>query len=101
MDTKTLISQAHARFEHNSAKQHLKEKYQAKLIVANQGGLWKVTPEVIGFLSSSIDIELVLLDSYENPVKVNRTELLECLSNLYKNVMNDWYEEYQTIRKLR
>ena len=41
MDTKTLITEAKARFAHNSAKDYLKEKYDAKLLVAEQGGLWK------------------------------------------------------------
>ena len=52
MDTKTLISEAKARFNHNSAKAYLKEKYEAKLLVAEQGGLWKADQQTITFLAT-------------------------------------------------
>ena len=68
MDTKILISEAKARFNHNSAKAYLKEKYDAKLLVADQGGLWKADPQTITFLSSSLNKEIVLIDTFDNPV---------------------------------
>jgi hypothetical protein len=101
MDTKALIREAHARFDHNHAKQLLKEKYQAKLLVANQGGLWKVTPELLVFVDSADSSELILLDSYENPIKVDRNQLLSSLRDTYNNVMLEWHEEFQTLRHKR
>jgi len=41
MDTTKLISDAKARFSHNSAKAYLNEKYNGKLLVAVQNGLWR------------------------------------------------------------
>ena len=52
MDTKTLISDAKARFSHNSAKAYLKEKYKSKLIIAEQGGLWKADAQTIALLQA-------------------------------------------------
>ncbi len=78
MDTKTLISEAKARFNHNSAKAQLKDKYDGKFIVAEQGGLWKATPEFIAFLSALEDDNFVILiDTFDNPVEVKREQLLE------------------------
>lgn len=101
MDTKSLIKEAQARFNHNHAKSLLKEKYQAKLTVANQGGLWKVTPELLMFLDLAGAEELVLLDSYDNPVKVNRGQLLTLVRDTYNTVMEQWYNEFQELRKNR
>jgi len=101
MDTKTLIKDAKARFEHNSAKQLIKEKYQQKLMVANQSGLWKASPELIGYLSINPADKVFLLDSYENPVFVNRIELLEVLNKTYNATMELWNKELQELRQYR
>ena len=101
MDTKQLINDAKARFKHNSAKQYLKDKYQAKLLVAHQGGLWKTTPELLVFVDSAGSEELILIDTYENPVKVNRQELLTLLRDTYNTVMIEWYEELTELEKNR
>lgn len=101
MDTKALIREAHARFDHNAAKHVLKEKYQAKLIVANQGGLWKASPALITFVNDCGTEELILLDEYENPVKVKKAELLPLLVDTYLNVMEEWHAEFETLRKQR
>ena len=101
MDTKQLISEAKARFNHNSTKAYLKDKYSSKLIVADQGGLWKATPELIGFLASSTDDTVVLVDTFENPVLVNRTSLHDILYKTYDEVMFLWYSEWKELEGKR
>jgi hypothetical protein len=101
MDTKELIIEAKARFNHNSAKAYLKSKYQSKLIVADQGGLWTATPNLIAFLSSTQDINTVLLDSYDNPVKVDTTKLLIKLKETYRIAMEEWHNEFSILEKTR
>lgn len=101
MDAKALIREAHARFDHNQAKQILKEKYKQKLTVASQGGLWKITPELLSFLKSTEADEMILLDSYENPVKVDVIQLLNLLKETYNTVMLDWHTEFETLRHKR
>ena len=101
MDTTELINEAKARFNHNSAKAYLRSKYQSKLIVADQGGLWTATPNLIAFLSSTQDINTVLLDSYNNPVKVDTTKLLIKLKETYRVAMEEWYAEFLILEKTR
>ena len=101
MDTKTLISEAKARFNHNSAKAYLADKYDSKLIVADQGGLWKATPELIGFLASSTDEHVILIDNFENPVFVNRVALHDVLHKTYSDAMNLWYTEWKELESKR
>jgi hypothetical protein len=101
MDTKTLISEAKARFNHNSAKAQLKDKYEGKFIVAEQGGLWKATPELIAFLNSMNDNFIILIDNFNNPVQVNRAQLLSVIKDTYQKVMLDWYKEWKEIETNR
>jgi hypothetical protein len=97
MDTKTLISEAKARFNHNSAKAQLKDKYDGKFIIAEQGGLWKSSPELIAFLNALDDNFVVLIDNFNNPVQVNRDQLLTVLKDTYQKVMLEWYKEWKEI----
>ena len=101
MDTKTLISEAKARFNHNSAKAQLKDKYDGKFIIAEQGGLWKASPEIISFLSSIDDNFVVLVDNFHNPVQVNRENLLNVLKDTYQKVMLEWHKEWKELETKR
>jgi hypothetical protein len=101
MDTKQLLTEVKARFNHNSAKAYLKDKYESKLCVADQGGLWKITPELISAVSSFTTDTVVLLDNYGNPVKVNRANLLLKLEKTYNDVMEQWHSEWATLEKAR
>ena len=104
MDTKTLITDAKARFNHNSAKAYLAEKYNAKLFIAEQGGLWKADQQTIAFLSIMIndyDDRVVIMDTFENPVLVDRCELLSKLKQVYNSVMLEWYNEWKELESKR
>lgn len=101
MDIPELVKATKARFNHNVNKTYLKDKYTAKLSVANQGGLWKASPELIGFLAHNTDPVLILLDSYENPVMVNRVELHDVLHKTYSDTMILWYNELKELEKNR
>ena len=101
MDTQQLISETKARFSHNSAKTYLKDKFTSKLIVAEQGGLWTAKPELISFLGTTTSPTLIIIDNFDNPVKVNREELLNKLIATYNTAMNDWYVEWTELEKKR
>lgn len=101
MDTKTLIAEAKARFSHNSAKDYLKEKYNSKLTIAAQNGLWKADAETINILSLFKTKKVVLMDTFGNPVEVDRAELLDTLKNLYTTVMKEWYKEWKELEAKR
>lgn len=101
MDTKILIAEAKARFNHNSAKAYLKEKYDAKLLVAEQGGLWKADQQTISFLEAFNVTKLVMMDTFDNPVEVNRDDLLDKLTKIYNSVMYEWYAEWKELESKR
>ena len=102
MDTKTLLAESKARFNHNSAKSYLNEKYSSKLLVAEQGGLWRADAQTISFLNSMNDDNFVILmDTFNSPVQVNREELLSVLKNTYNTVMLSWYKEWKELESKR
>ena len=101
MDTKSIIAEAKAKFDHNSNKDYLKDKYNAKLLLAEQGGLWKLTPEFISMLSSYPHNKVILVDTYENPIQVDRDILLTAAVNRYDSVMTEYLQEFNQLKKNR
>ena len=41
MNTENIVAHARARFDHEAAKRVLKEKYQAKMLFAYRGGMFR------------------------------------------------------------
>ncbi len=101
MDTNALIREARARFQHQESKVYLQEKYQAQLTIVNQGGMWTITPELIGYLRSCPDETTIMIDNYKKPIKVVVSEILEDFENTYQEVMESWYEEFEQLRGKR
>jgi hypothetical protein len=102
MDTEQLITHARARFEHESARRTLREKYQAKLTFGWNGGMWLAGPELLSTLKCcAMDRDVVILDMYENPVLVNTKELWNLAAERWQEQMNAWLVEYQELNKRR
>lgn len=101
MDIKELVATTKARFNHNVSRTYLKDKYTSKLTFADQGGLWKITPEFLTFLSVSINKKFVMLDMYENPIRIDSTALLTKATAIYNEVMEAWHNEYEELKNNR
>jgi hypothetical protein len=101
MNTEQLISHARARFDHASAKRVLKEKYLAKMIFAHAGGMWVAGPELLNTLMCCPGTESVILDQYNNPVRVITTELFNLAQQRWQEQMNAWLIEYEELAKKR
>jgi hypothetical protein len=101
MDTKQLIIDTKARFAHNAAREYLKEKYNGKLLIAHAGGLWRADKDTISFLAALIADTVVLLDTFNKPISVNRTALLEVLIEKYTEVMTEWHREWTAVEEAR
>jgi len=50
MNTDALVAHARARFDHAAARRVLKEKYEAKMVFAHAGGMWRAGPELLTVL---------------------------------------------------
>lgn len=99
-DTKELIDQIRARFEHSESKKYLHEKYSNQLTLAYRGGLWNITTQFISTLNA-LDATAIILDIYDVPIEVNTGELHRLALNKYNSVMRSWYDECQQLSTLR
>jgi hypothetical protein len=101
MDTENLIAHARARFDHATAKRILREKYEARMIFAHDGGMWRAGPELINILATVPPGDAVLLDLYETPVQVRPEELRGMAMQRWQEQMNAWLAEHNKLSKKR
>jgi hypothetical protein len=101
MDTESLVAHARARFDHATAKRMLKEKYQAKLLFVHNGGMFRADQNLMILLQAIPHQEAVILDLYDNPIKVNTIELAYQVGERFQEIMNAWHAEFEEISKKR
>ena len=101
MDTDQLIEHSRARFDHAAARRVLREKYQARMLFAHGGGMWRAGPELLTLLMACPDSTAVILDLYENPVQVHVQELSALAQQRWQEQMNAWLVEHQQLNQQR
>ncbi len=82
-------------------KRILREKIQTDLHMTHNGGMFKITPELLAFVQTWPVEELYLEDVYENPIQINRQVFLITAQQHYQTVMNRWHQEYEELKKIR
>lgn len=53
------------------------------------------------YLRTTTVDQCVLIDSYENPVQVDVAQLLEQCEQRWQEVLNDWHNQYQELKRIR
>lgn len=102
MNTESIVAHSRARFDHAVAKRLLKEKYQARMLFAYRGGMWKAGPELLTVLHSCPVLDdIVITDLYDNPVKVDPVELQHLAHNRWQEQMNAWLIEHEANNQKR
>jgi len=96
-----LVNQIRIATDYQINKQLLREKIQTDLHVTYKSGLFKVSPELIAFLNSWNAEILYIEDVYQNPIEVNRNELLSICLDHYQMVMNVWHIEHEKLKSIR
>jgi len=101
MNTDNLLAHARARFDHAAARRVLKEKYEARMLFAHAGGMWRAGPALITLLHACPEEQVVLLDLYETPIKVNIVDLQLLAHSHWQEQMNAWLVEHEQLNKKR
>lgn len=101
MDSEKIYQQVRARYDHQQCSKILKEKYQAKMIFAYNGGMFRAGSELQALLLTCPDDTAVIADLYENPIMVNVGELMAISQTRWQEQMNAWYNEWQHTKKQR
>ena len=101
MDTEDLIAHARSRFNHESARRLLKEKYEARMLFAHAGGMWRADPELLVLLATVPPGDAVILDLYQTPVQVDPEQLRALAMQRWQEQMNAWLIEHEQLNKQR
>ena len=101
METEKLVPHARVRFDHAAARRTLKEKYEARMLFAYSGGMWRAGPELLAVLAVCPDESAVLLDLYETPIKVDVRELELATQQRWQEQMNAWLTEHENLNRNR
>jgi hypothetical protein len=101
MTIEQLQQQAQLSFQFEVAKTALQARMEDRLAVSYREGFFTVTKEQINFLDLLGNQEVVLIDSYKTPIKINAHELLALMFQRYHEIMNEWLEEYNKLSKIR
>lgn len=96
-----LTAQIKQSTDYQTNKQILREKIQTDLHLTHNGGMFKITPELLAFVQTWPVDELYLEDVYENPIQINRQVFLVTAQQHYQMVMNRWHQEHEKLKKLR
>lgn len=97
-----IATRIRARFDHAAAKKNLAEKYEAKMLFAHAGGMWRTGPELLNILEVlGEDENAVLLDVYGTPVQINVPEMSILAKQRWQEIMNAWLEEWNQLQRQR
>jgi len=102
MNTEDLVEHSRARFAHEAARRVLQEKYSARMLFAYSGGMWRAGPELLTLLQAvPVEDDVVILDLYENPIRVDPRELQRLAFDRWQEQMNAWHVEFETNSRKR
>ena len=100
-DIEKLVSQVKQATDYQINRRILREKIQTELHLTYNGGMFLVTTDLMSFLATWPDPTLYLEDIYENPIAVNRDEMLAQCRQRYQAVMNSWHQRHAELRQIR
>ena len=96
-----LVNQIRLATDYQKNKRELREKILTDLHLTYDGGLFLIDIQLLAFLATWPDDELYLEDVYNNPIKINREELLSQARKHYQSTMNAWHIEHEKLKQIR
>lgn len=88
----------------NNQQAALRAKTQSLLSYSVNGGTFTIDRTLINFCKLLLEEKqdtAVLLDIYQNPIMVNIKDFYDEILSRYFEVTNDYYAEYEKLRKSR
>jgi hypothetical protein len=86
-------------------KENIKLKMETMLVFAINGGIFKVSSDLITFVKSIIDLgyeTVVLIDSNGNPIEItDLPTFLKDITSKYFEATNFYHAEYSKLKKAR
>ena len=95
---------ANYRVRLNNQRSALRAKIEGLLSYSTNGGTFSIDTTLLTFCKQLIDekeTEVVLLDIHNNPILIELDSFYEEIRSRYFEVTNDYYVEYEKLRKAR
>lgn len=96
-----LVAQVKQATTYNTNKLLLREKIQADLHMPYNNGLFKITPELLAFVTTWPTDWLYLEDTYQNPIEIEKQIFLVKAQQHYQKVMNEWHDQHEELKRIR
>jgi hypothetical protein len=98
-----LTSEIKRATDYQINKRILREKIQTDLHLTYNGGLFKVTPEIIMFANlQTLNEHFYLEDAYQNPIHITSPkEFTKLCMEHYQQVMNRWHQQHAELKAIR
>ena len=100
-DLPKIVEQVRLATDFNVNQQILREKIQTDLHMTHNGGMFRITPELIAFVQSWPIDTLYIEDVYQHPIEIDRQVFLVTAQQHYHRVMNEWHQQHAELRKIR
>jgi hypothetical protein len=100
-EIENLVALVRQSTDYQINKRILREKIQTDLHFTHNGGLFKITPELLAFVQTWPINELYLEDTYQNPIEVDKQVFLVTAQQHYQKVMNRWQQEHSELKRAR
>ena len=97
----SLIEEIRLSTDFQINKKILREKIQTELHMTHNGGMFKITPELLAFVKTWPVDELYLEDVYQNPIEIDRQVFLVKAQQHYHGVMNEWHQQHDELKRIR
>jgi len=109
MSDNTILTQAlesaNYRMTLNLQRSNAKLALEAKLIYAENGGIFKISQELISFVHTLISLDrssAVLIDSNSSPIEIENLEsFLENILDIYFEASNQYHLTFKELSKKR
>lgn len=96
-----LVAQVKQATTYQTNKHILREKIQTDLHFPFNGGLFKVTPELLAFVATWPTEWMYIEDVYQNPIEVEKQVFLVRAQQHYQQVMNEWHTQHEELKRIR
>lgn len=100
-DLKEIVNEVKRATDYQINKKMLRERILTELHMPFNNGLFKITPELLGFVATWPIDRLFIEDVYQNPIEVEKQVFLVKAQQHYHSVMNDWHDQHNELKRIR
>lgn len=96
-----IVEQVKVATDFQTNKRILRERILTDLHLPYNNGLFKITPEMLAFVSTWPLEVLYLEDVYQNPIEIDKQVFLVKAQQHYHSVMNEWHQQHEELKRIR